>query len=515
VSARPQDLTPASAGARARAQQVPEVLAAVDLGSNSFHMVVARYSHGQLTILDRLREMVRLAGGLDDQGRLSKEATDRALGALQRFGQRLRDMKAKSVRVVGTNAIRKARRKQGFLERAREALGHPIEIISGIEEARLIYQGVVHTMPLAAGRRLVVDIGGGSTECIVGEGYEHRILESLYLGCVSLSAQYFPDGRIARKKWERAVVAAEVECEPMVAPFRAIGWEHAIGSSGSARAIAEAIRELDPGAQGITRDGMVRVAERLLAAGNVRAAGFASLDEERWPVFPGGLAIMQGLFNALGLEDMRVADGALREGLLYDMIGRYTDEDARVRSVRSFAARFHVDEAQADRVEATVAGFLRQVAEPWALEDPLAENALRWASRLHEIGLDISHSSHHKHAAYLLEHADLPGFPDEEQMLLACIVGSHRRKIALERADELIPPWHQKALYLIVLLRLAVVLHRGRSREPLPAMRLVPRGKSLELHFPRGWLRAHPLTVADLAQEVDFLKAVGFRLRVY
>jgi hypothetical protein len=262
VSARAHDANPGPHGRARNAmvttvdpQKVPEVLAAVDLGSNSFHMVVARYHHGQLTILDRLREMVRLAGGLDDQGRLSREATDRALGALQRFGQRLRDMKAKSVRVVGTNAIRKARRKQGFLERAREALGHPIEIISGIEEARLIYQGVVHTMPLAPGRRLVVDIGGGSTECIVGEGYEHRILESLYLGCVSLSSEFFPDGRVAQKRWERAVVTAEVECEPMRAPFRAIGWEHAIGSSGSARAIAEVIRELDPTAQSITRDG--------------------------------------------------------------------------------------------------------------------------------------------------------------------------------------------------------------------------------------------------------------------
>jgi exopolyphosphatase / guanosine-5'-triphosphate,3'-diphosphate pyrophosphatase len=522
VSARAQDATPGLHGrarnamvTQADPQKVPEVLAAVDLGSNSFHMVVARYHHGQLTILDRLREMVRLAGGLDDQGRLSRDATDRALGALQRFGQRLRDMKAKSVRVVGTNAIRKARRKAGFLERAREALGHPIEIISGIEEARLIYQGVVHTMPLEPGRRLVVDIGGGSTECIVGEGYEHRILESLYLGCVSLSAEFFPDGRVVQKRWDRAVVTAEVECEPMRAPFRAIGWEHAIGSSGSARAIADVIRELDPTAQSITRDGMNAVAARLVAAGNVRAAGFTSLDEERWPVFPGGLAILQGIFNALGLEEMKVADGALREGLLYDMIGRYTDEDARVRSVRSFAARFHVDVGQADRVEATAVAFLQQVAAPWGLEEPLAENALRWAARLHEIGLDISHSSYHKHGAYLLENADLPGFPDEEQMLLACLVGSHRRKVTLERADELIPPWHEKALPLIVLLRLAVLLHRGRSREALPAIRLAAKGKSLELHFPRGWLRAHPLTLADLGQEVDFLRPVGFRLRVF
>jgi exopolyphosphatase/guanosine-5'-triphosphate,3'-diphosphate pyrophosphatase len=494
---------------------IPDVLAAVDLGSNSFHMVVARHELGQITIVDRLREMVRLAAGLDGQGRLSKEAIDRALAALARFGQRLRDMRAQGVRVVGTNTLRKARRKGAFLERAREILGHPIEIISGIEEARLIYAGVTQTMPLEPGRRLVVDIGGGSTECIIGEGYEPRILESLYMGCVALSTEHFPDGRVAAKRFERALVACEVELEPIQVPFRGVGWEHAVGSSGSVRAVADAIRELDDTATAITREGLAELTERLVRAGNVRNAGLSSITEERAPVFPGGLAILTAVFNALGVESMRVADGALREGLLYDMIGRMTDEDARARSVRSMALRFHVDMDQAQRVEATAIEFLRQVEGPWALEEPLAEAALRWAAHLHEIGLDISHSSHHKHAAYLLEHADLPGFPREEQRLLACLVGSHRRKIALERAEELIPPWHGKALYLIVLLRLAVLLHRGRSRVPLPPIRLGARGQSLELRLPRGWLTEHALTRADLVQEVEFLKAVRFRLRVF
>jgi exopolyphosphatase/guanosine-5'-triphosphate,3'-diphosphate pyrophosphatase len=498
-----------------KSARIPDVLAAVDLGSNSFHMVVARYSHGQITIVDRLREMVRLAAGLDQHGRLSKEATDRALGVLARFGQRLRDMRADGVRVVGTNTLRKARRKVGFLERARETLGHPIEIISGIEEARLIYSGVTHTMPLEPGRRLVVDIGGGSTECIVGEGYDPRILESLYMGCVALSSEYFPDGRVVAKRFERAVVACEVELEPIQVPFRGIGWDHAVGSSGSVRAVADALRELDSDMTMITREGLAELASVLQKAGNVRAAGFTSITEERGPVFPGGLAILTAVFNALGLESMRVADGALREGLLYDMVGRLTDGDARTRSVNSMAARFHVDAAQAERVEQTAVALLRQVEEVWELDEPLAESALRWAAQLHEIGLDISHSSHQKHAAYLLEHADLPGFPREEQRLLACLVGCHRRKIALERSEELIPPWHEKALYLIVLLRLAVLVNRGRSREPLPPIRLLARGQSLEMRLPRGWLRAHPLTRTDLVQEVEFLKAARFRLRVF
>jgi len=496
--------------------RIPDVLAAVDLGSNSFHMVVARCAHGQITIVDRLREMVRLAAGLDEHGRLSKEATDRALASLSRFGQRLHDMKAGSVRVVGTNTLRKARRKAGFLERAREALGHPIEIISGIEEARLIYQGVTQTTPMEAGRRFVVDIGGGSTECIIGEGYEPRILESLYMGCVALSTEHFPDGRVVAKRFQRAVMACEVELEPIQVPFRAIGWEHAVGSSGSVRAIGEALREIDPTCQTITKAGLAELAARLIDAGNVRTAGFETINEERWPVFPGGLAILTAVFNALGIESIRVADGALREGLLYDMVGRMSaEDDARDRSARSMADRFHVDLEQARRVEQTAVELLRQVETAWGLTDPLGENALRWSARLHEIGLDISHSSHHKHAAYLLEHADLPGFPREEQRLVACLVGSHRRKVALERSEELIPPWHTRALYLIVVLRLAVLLHRGRSRAPLPLIRLTPRGRSLEVRFPRGWLTEHPLTRADLVQEVDFLKAVSFRLHIF
>ena len=478
-------------------------------------MVVARCAHGQITIVDRLREMVRLAAGLDEHGRLSKEATDRALASLSRFGQRLKDMKAGSVRVVGTNTLRKARRKAGFLERARETLGHPIEIISGIEEARLIYAGVSQTMPLEAGRRFVVDIGGGSTECIIGEGHEPRILESLYMGCVALSAEHFPDGRVVAKRFQRAVVECSVELEPIQVPFRAIGWEHAVGSSGSVRAIGEALREIDPTSQVITRDGLTELAARIIHAGNVRAAGFESINEERWPVFPGGLAILTAVFNALGIESIRIADGALREGLLYDMVGRMSaEDDARERSVQSMAVRFHVDEGQARRVEHAAVEFLRQVQTVWGLSDPLAEDAVRWAARLHEIGLDISHSSHHKHAAYLLEHADLPGFPREEQRLLACLVGSHRRKAALERAEELMPPWHSKALYLTVVMRLAVLVHRGRSKAALPLIRLTARGRSLEVRFPRGWLTEHPLTRADLQQEVDFLKAVNFRLRV-
>ncbi|MGH8269081.1 MAG: exopolyphosphatase, partial [Steroidobacteraceae bacterium] len=467
------------------ARPLPDVLAAVDLGSNSFHLVVARYTHGQLVIIDRLREMVRLASGVEENGRIDKEVAARALACLQRFGQRLRDMRADNVRVVGTNALRVAHRKQAFLERAREALGHPIEIISGMEEARLIYSGVAHTMPSEPGRRLVLDIGGGSTELIIGEGLMPLELESLQMGCVSLSERFFRDGKISAKRIAAARMAARLELEPVQAAFRRRGWDRSAGSSGTVRAIGEAIRELDPQAAAISPGGLERAIDYIVQAGHVRELKLAALTEDRRPVFPGGIAILTEVAAGLGIKEMRIADGAMREGLLYDMVGRYTDEDARDRTARGMQHRYHVDFTQAERVEATALEFLSQARDAWKLQgDPPADLVLQWAVRLHEIGLDVSHSGYHRHGAYLLENADMPGFSREEQRLLARMVGAHRRKLALEGLDELVPPWDRNAVPLIVILRLAVLLHRGRSPTALPPIVISAASKSLELLFP-------------------------------
>ncbi len=503
------------ANAFGAAQPVPDILAAVDLGSNSFHLVVARYSHGQLVIIDRLRETVRLAAGVEENGRIDKDVAARALACLERFGQRLRDMHADSVRVVGTNALRLARRKQAFLERAREALGHPIEIISGMEEARLIYSGVAHTMPSESGRRLVVDIGGGSTELIIGDGLTPLELESLQMGCVSLSERFFRDGKISPKRIERARVAARLELEPVQAAFRRRGWDRTAGSSGTIRAIGEAIRELDPQATSITPAGLQRVLRYMGEAGHARELRLPSITEDRRAVFPGGTAILAEVLDVLGIQEMRAAEGAMREGLLYDLVGRFTDEDARERTVRAMQRRYHVDLAQAERVELTVLEFLRQTSTAWRLDDPLGALALKWGARLHEIGLDVSHNGYHRHGAYLLENADMPGFAREEQRLLARLVGGHRRKLSLDGLEELVPPWDRTAVSLIVLLRLAVLLHRGRSPTALPTIELTPAARSLVVRFPARWLREHPLTSADLQQEIDYLKPHGFRLRVF
>jgi exopolyphosphatase/guanosine-5'-triphosphate,3'-diphosphate pyrophosphatase len=493
---------------------IPDVIAAVDLGSNSFHMVVARYSHGQLIIVDRLREMVRLAAGLDEQGRLERGAVERAIDCLERFGQRLQDMKAESVRVVGTNTLRRARRKGAFLDRARAALGFPIEIISGIEEARLVYLGVAHTTPSEPGRRLVTDIGGGSTELIIGEGLHTTKLESLHMGCVSMSGRYFDDGAITEKRIKRARLAARLELEPVQAAFKSAGWNSAVGSSGTIRAVGDVLRGQGQADGSITPDALENLLEQCVRIGDISRLKLPGLTDERAPVFIGGLAILAELFSVLQINSMRVAEGALREGLLYDLVGRLRDEDARVRSVRAMQSRYHVDTAQAARVEATARNFLEQVRQEWELTDPFAESVLSWSAQLHEIGLDVSHSHYQKHGAYLLEHADMPGFPQEEQRILACVVGAHRRKVHLEQLHELNPPWHIKAEYLIVLLRLAVLLHRGRSPVALPRIDLRPKGRTLELAFPKGWLDEHPLSAADLETEIDYLKAAGFKLKV-
>jgi exopolyphosphatase/guanosine-5'-triphosphate,3'-diphosphate pyrophosphatase len=340
-------------------------------------------------------------------------------------------------------------------------------------------------------------------------------MESLQTGCVRVSEEFFAEGRLSQKRMQRARVAARQAIEPYQAAFRRRGWDQAVGSSGTVRAIGDCIRELDPMTADIGADGLERIIHELSSVEHIRDLKLSALTDDRKLSFAGGVAILAEVFEQLGIESMRVADGAMREGLLYDLLGRFTEEDARDRTVRSMQERYHVDRAQAERVENTAVGFLGQVEEGWQLTDPAIEQALRWAARLHEIGLDVAHSGYHRHGAYLLANADMAGFPREEQKLLAIMVGSHRKKPAVEEADELAPPWDKRARPMTLLLRLAVLLHRGRSGVAFPDIRLTPRPDSLEMRFPPDWLDDHPLTVADLQSEIELLKGVDFRLRVF
>ncbi len=476
-------------------------------------MVVARHIDSRIVVVDRLREMVRLAAGLQEDGQLTPASMSRALRCLERFGQRLRAIRADRVRVVGTNTLRRAHGKKAFLARARRSLGQPIEIISGIEEARLIYLGVAHSLSHSRGRRLVVDIGGGSTELIIGREFVPQTLESLYLGCVSMSEEFFPGGRFSRKRMHRAQLAAGIELETIVSRYRRMGWDHAVGSSGSFRAILEAIREISPGSTTITGAGLEALIARLDGAGMVHKAGLVSISPERAPVFAGGLAIAAAVFESLHVKSMQVADGALREGILHDLIGRQTSHDVRETTVAAMQRRYNVDLIQARQVERTAIGLNQQLATVQVSRNADESTIISWAARLHEIGLEVSHAQYHRHGAYLLEYSDLPGFAREEQKLLALLVGSHRRRLHLERMGELVPPWDRLAPRLMAVLRLAALVHRPRDRRRAPGMKLRQRGRSLTLTFPAGWLRSHPLTCAALEKEADYLRALRFTLR--
>jgi exopolyphosphatase/guanosine-5'-triphosphate,3'-diphosphate pyrophosphatase len=485
-------------------------VAAVDLGSNSFHMVVARLVGGEIATVDRYREMVSLAAGLDAKGRLSAEARQRGIECLRRFGQPLRDFDDTAVRAVGTNTLRRLRERSKFVAEAEEALGHAIEVISGIEEARLIYLGVARTLGEDGGRLLVLDIGGGSTEIVVGERSRPQVMESLYIGSAALSGTHFPDGEVTKDGWRRATLAVEQELEPIVTRFRRQGWQRAAGSSGTVRAAARIARDAGWCDADLTPAALDRLRDHLLASGSVRSLELMGMSAERGPVLAGGLAILAASFDALGIERLAVSDGGLREGVLYDLLGRIHHEDTRARTVQALIERYHVDREHAERVEATAEALLEQVAADWKLEDEATARALSWAALLHEIGLDIAHGHFHKHGAYVIENADLPGFALDEQELIATLVRAHRRKLPVELFEEKPRSW----LRLAVLLRLAAALNRSRAGEvPTPELELDGK-RSLELRFPPGWLAEHPLTAADLELETRYLAPAGFDLDI-
>jgi len=490
-------------------------LAAVDLGSNSFHLLLARLHGDEPVTVDRLREQVQIASGLGADRRLSAEAIERALDCLRRFGQRLRDLGEVRVRAVGTNTLRVARNARAFRTAAEEALGHPIEIISGNEEARLIYLGIAHLMSDDARNRLVVDIGGGSTECIVGERFEAITTHSFYMGCVNYTQRYFADGRITKAAMDAAVIAAQLELHTSVREFRDAGWSEAAGASGTIRSVASACRESGWCEETLTLKALRRFVKELLAIGQVdKLTAIPGLKSSRAPIIAGGAAILLAVFESLRIEEMQIASGALQEGVIYDLLGRIHHEDVRERTIRLFQERYHVDRPQALRVERTARRLLDGVASAWGLSDETSIRFLAWAARLHEVGLMLAYNHHHRHGAYLVANAEMPGFSQDDQLLLAAIIGNHRRRVHLEGFEPLGRPRRELAQRLCALLRLAVLLNRGRSSEPLPEIVATGGSGSLGLGLPADWLLANPLTRVDLEGETAALKDLDVKLLV-
>lgn len=489
------------------------LVAAVDLGSNSFHLMVAEVRGHDLRIIDRMREMLRFGSSLDARGNITPEAARQALACLSRFGQRLHALNAQQVRAVGTNTLRRAKNAQPFLRRAETVLGHSIEVISGTEEARLIYQGVSSTLADSSEQRLVTDIGGGSTELIIGTGTRPRLLESLHMGCVSMTDTHLFGKTLTRRRFDDAILAARQQLEPVQAVLRKEGWQRAIGSSGTIRAIQGVIRESGWAQDDITLEHLHRLADKLIKQRDARRPVLPGLITERAPVFAGGVAILTAVFEALEIARMEVSSGALREGVLQDLLGRMHGEDVRADAVERLAMRYSVDIHQVRRVETTALEIFEAVRSSWQFPED-AERLLSWAAWLHETGLAIAHSSYHKHGAYIVAHADLAGFSRQEQQLLAVLVRLHRRRFAKTVVIGVDHNWNLPIRRLAAILRIAVLLHRGRDPGQNLEFKIAARGQTLELRLPRGWARHFPLTAADLEQEMNQLRGSGVRLSV-
>ncbi len=485
-----------------------ELIAAIDLGSNSFRLQVGRIVGDQIYPLDGLKEAVRLAAGLSPGKLLDADAQHRGMVALQRFNERLRGFRPDAVRAVATNTLRVAKNSPQFLVRAEAALGFPIEVIAGREEARLIYVGVAHTLPDPHRQQLVVDIGGGSTEFIIGKSFQPILLESLYMGCVGFSLQYFPGGRIDKRSLREAEMAAGRELQAIAHIYREAGWEEAVGSSGSAKALAEILEQNGFSEGGITLDGLERLKGVLLRAGSIDRVSLAGLKGDRLPVLLGGLAIMSAVFREFGLERMVFSEGALRLGVLYDLLGRYHHEDLRDATVAAFVSRYGVDRRQMEAVADTACHFFEQLVPEAADPEHLDRRFLRWAAMLHEIGISVAHSSYHKHSAYILANADMPGFSRMDQGRLARLVLAHRGK--LERVAAIDPD--SMDWLLIACLRLAVVLHRARDGRPIPPVELARDGRDFVVSARDGWLEKLPLTAAAIEDEQNQWLSVGRRL---
>ena len=477
-------------------------------------MIVARVSDGDLQVIDRIKEMVRLGAGLQEDKSLDAETQARALDCLQRFGQRLRSMPHDSVRAVGTNTLRQARDAETFLVAAEQALGHPIEVVAGREEARLVYLGVSHGLTASEERRLVVDIGGGSTELIIGEGFSPIVRESLHMGCVSMSRAWFGDGTIKRKSMEKAVIAARLEVSPVETRYKILGWQAAVGSSGTIRSIRDVVQAAGWSELGITLPALRELQAALVAAGHIDKLQLEGLSEERKPVFPGGVAVLLGVFEELGIEQMGVSDEALREGLLYDLMGRIQHEDARERTVKALGIRWSADMEHAARVRTTAIALLDKLGEAWNLPHDEYVDMLSWAASLHEVGPD--RGAQPVSEAWRLPAGEIgpvrifpAGTARSWRRWCAAIAASSRWRISRRCRMPLPPPpfgcasscaWRRCCIAAVMTATLPDIDVSGEQG-------------SLRLVFPAGWLKEHPLTRAELKREKLYLKPAGIKLK--
>ncbi|WP_026971141.1 Ppx/GppA phosphatase family protein [Aliagarivorans marinus] len=492
-----------------RPKATSQSLAALDLGSNSFHLIIADWQDGELKVRDKVKEMVRLGWGLQEDGSLDSAAVNRALGCLERFGERLREFEPGSVRIVGTKTLRSVSNSDRFLAEAERRLGHPIEIISGEEEARLIYLGVAHYLAPTKGRRMVVDIGGGSTEVCLGDGMDLRLKESLDMGCVSITKKFFRSGKVTEKRLKAASTYCSQQLVAIADDVVDMRWQECLGASGTIKAVAKVCRENGFSDGTIDLKSLDKIVEIYRQAGNSDVS-IEGLSKERQPVFLGGVITLLSLFGSLHIEQMHAAEWALREGLLYELKGRLEHTDIRPTSVIRLAERYRCDKVFSGRVAKTCSNLLAQVAETWELDEAETGQLLHWASQLFLVGLEITHSDYQKHGAYIVRHVDLAGFSREEQQQLAALVLAHRKRIPQQE----FPMDNLELLKACVLLRLAVIFNRAKRKQAAPDLELRAAGEHISLLVEKQWLQENPLTKADLESERRYMRHIGYRLNV-
>lgn len=491
-----------------------QLLAAVDLGSNSFRLSIGRVEqnngHAQIYTVDRLNESARLAAQMGADKRIHPDAMKRAVTILQRFHERIEGFHPNRVRAVATNTFRVASNREAMLEMAEKALGYPIEVISGYEEARLIYAGVNNSLPPSTARRLMVDIGGGSTEIIIGRKNQPQLLASLTMGCVSYTDRYFSTGLITDNRMNQATWSARREIEVIAQQYRKNAWQEAFGSSGTAKGIQAILLSKGYSERGITLEAMYLLRKKLVRDKRVIVEDLPGIKLHRIPVLAAGLAIMIAIFEELKIDRMLLGEGALRMGVLYDLLGRDSDRDKREETVLQLKKRYQLDQNQALRVKKAALTFFSQLRlKPTPVHQDL-EKALGWAADLHEVGLSIAHNDFHKHTAYVLEHADMPGFSRDDQALLAFLTLEQLGKLD-KLKDQLIAKEQRLTL---LCLRLSIMLMRRRDNvDPLP-LRLHADQTGATIYTDKKWIAAHPLSEFSLRAEQNEWAKAGLTIKL-
>ena len=481
-------------------------LAAVDLGSNSFRLEIGRVDHGEFRRTEYLKETVRQGGGLDDDRNLTADAMQAGWECLARFGERLAGFKPEEVRAVATQTLREARNRDVFLKRAMEVLGFPIDVISGREEARLIYQGVSHMLPESDERRLVIDIGGRSTELILGEGRTPKVMESFRVGSIAWSKRYFPDGQFSKKSFEIAEIAAKAVLDEALDAYHPDHWSVSYGSAGTVGAVGDVLVAAGWPAGSVTQDGLDWILDKLIAAQSIDRLRMNGMREDRKSIIGGGVSVIRAVFSLLNIKTMQLAAGGLRHGLICDLLGTTNSAgDLRINSVQRLARKFSIDTAHGERVSKVATQLFQQLLTAPPLDaKPLEEDRLlrklNWAAQLHEIGSHISHSDYHKHGAYILANADAMGFSISEMQRLSLLVLGHRGKLRkLEGSLD-----QDDLVMQLIALRLAVLLCHARRDPDLSDMtlqRLDAGGKRIRLNCRSDWATRYPQSAHLLREE--------------